>query len=388
MAERLQALSGFRAGLIMLFSVTFFGLVPLVLTYGEGHNPFLFAAGMRFGLAPVPGLVLLLCLGRRFLLPGMWRFLWCRLWSWPALFVLISYVDVALLGWSFDHAAPAVGAALYETWPIFLILIVAWGTGGRFRHGGWSLAVLLLVALVGVFLVVGSQGDGGSGGAGAGGNVGWGLLLAVLAALLTGVTGFSWVWAHHAERAWLAGPGGTAPGNGNSGRGSVAVVAVDNGAGHSMAWGAFFLLFLLLVVDFAAAVLNLILGLTLEVLGLSWFTSESVSRGFPLSLWLMALVGGAASYGLGSICWRYASMLTANVGIHAVSYLTPVAALFFLWVMGRSGPVEATVLLAGVSVLLTANVMLTLQGGVFRRWPLTALSLLGGGVVTLLLATG
>ena len=71
-----------NAPLIMLVAVSFFGLVPLVISWGVGHNPFLFSSGMRLGIAAFCAAILLWRYMPLLRNPSVFAYLWLGLRRW------------------------------------------------------------------------------------------------------------------------------------------------------------------------------------------------------------------------------------------------------------------------------------------------------------------
>ena len=58
----------------MCLVVAFFGMVPVVITLGSAHNPFLFSAAMKLGCAVLCGVVLVVSYRRDVFRKGTWVF--------------------------------------------------------------------------------------------------------------------------------------------------------------------------------------------------------------------------------------------------------------------------------------------------------------------------
>ena len=345
----------------MLLAVASFGVVPVVIAVGQGNNPFLFGSAMRFGIAVFCLIVLvgsywpvLKVLAQR----ESVVFIRGRLLSREMGGILFSYFDFAVLALSLRWAEPSASAVIYEVWPIVLIYIVARWTGGRYRRFDWQSMMMLLIAFVGVIFVLASQ-SGGFNGLRVmaldefSSKVYAGFGLALVAAFVTAFTGFSWVWSHNSVH-----------------HHGLPEVLREACGGRSLEM--MFLLVALVLSNAVALILNGVAGFVFGGLTDEWVTLKGL---------LLAFVGGGLSYGVASVMWRYATTLTDNLGLHAMSYGTPVFSLVFLAIVNEVGDVVGAYLIIGASTIISANLLINFEGEI--RWGFKALLLALGtcGVV-------
>ena len=296
-----------KAPLIMMVAVCFFGLVPLVISWGVGDNPFLFSSGMRLGVAVLCAAILLSRYMRLLRRPAVTAYLRLGLFRWEVAAVVGSYFDFAILAVSARLLGISASAVLYELWPIVLILIVSRWTGRRYQGVNPEVFLLLLAAFAGVGFILFSQASNSGGALAAVEERTWrfwaGSVLAVAAAVVTALTGFSWVWSHR----MLEG---------------ADLQEMEESGFASWERELFFLLVALVVTNLAAVALN-------QAAGWVWgaFSGEFVDW----STFGLAVIGGVFSYGVASVSWRIATSHTADLGIHALSYATPVFSLLFLF---------------------------------------------------------
>ena len=137
-----------------------------------------------------------------------------------------------------------------------------------------------------------------------------GLGLALTAAFVTAFTGFSWVWSHNSVN-------------------HQDIPEPMRKLGSKEHLEMLLLLVALVLSNLAAAPMNGAIGLAL------WdVTGEGITpRGF-----LLAATAGGLGYGAASVMWRRATTLTANLGIHAMSYAPPPSSprYFSPWPEGRA----------------------------------------------------
>ena len=319
----------------MTFTVAFFGLVPLVIALGSSYSPFLFGAAMRLGVSAFCLFVLLNFYRDEFANWDSLSFVGRRLFSREMAGILLSYFDFAVLALALRWIDVSVGAVIYELWPVALIFIVARWTGGRSGLFDVRMVVLLLMAFGGVVLVVACQDSGflwgGTGFAGTSDvSVYFGISLALGAAFITAFTGFSWVWSHNCVR-------------------DESLPVRFKGRRSRRSLEMFFLLVALVAGNLLAFLINGGVGLAY-----GWMTGEWITwGGFALGV-----VGGLCSYGVASVLWRVSTSLGGNVGIHAMSYFTPVFSLGFLALAGMIGEVRVDYLVAGTVVIVVANLLI------------------------------
>ena len=82
--------------------------------------------------------------------------------------------------------------------------------------------------------------------------------------------------------------------------------------------------------------------------GESWLSSRDV---------LLCFLGAFGVIAVCTVCWRLANLLTSNLGINAVSYLIPVLALGWLFILGETHVARVDWLLVGVGLVVGCNVL-------------------------------
>lgn len=329
--------AGVMLGVAFLFAFVLLGVAQ------AGQVPvFYLAFWTRLGIFFLVSVVFLTFYGRLLSEPAVLRFLVRRLWSWEVLLISASYLDFALMSLSFRFAEAQVVVVIFEVWPLFLIFIVS-AFSGRFYDSVSLLSYLgLSTAFCGVLLVLSS---------GAGGPV---VFLSALlsgdwretalsvafplgAALLTSMTGFSWVWwARSSSESVTKRPVPPA-------------LAGGRGQAPALLWCLAFCCLFCAVASF--------------LLGLVFHPGEPVVSG---RLLLYGFVVAGFGYGLAASLWRYATTLTRNVGVHAVSYLTPVFALPLLAVFGLLSELSVWPLALGVFLVVGSNLSVSVRG--FWGW--------------------
>ncbi len=325
----------------MLMAVAFFGLVPLTIALGRGHNPFLYGAAMRLGIALFVIVLLLAFFWPLLREKEIYSFIKRRFFSPEIAGILFSYFDFAVLGLAFRWADPSAGAVIFELSPLLLIFIVARWTSGRHHNLHRMTLFMLLIALIGVVFVLASQ-TGGFTNLGREtlnefpSNVYIGVALALAAAFITAFAGFSWVWSHNSV---------THP----------ELPAAIRESHDEETLGMFFLLAAAAMANLGAAALNAAAAAVHGAFTGEWITSNGV---------LLGVAGGILSAGVAAVLWNYASTLTRNLGIHSLTYGTPILSLAFLAVAGQIGEVDAAYLIIGTAAIITANLIINFEAEV------------------------
>ena len=255
--------------------------------------------------------------------------------SWETVLVQFSYLDFVFLAMAFRHGVePHVVAVAYEIWPILLITVVAWGSGGRYKKLGlWEYAGIA-VSIAGIYVAV-SAGNSVSiswlaqGVRGDGLQLLKGLGFPLLAGLATGFTGFSWVICSKAFRSDH--------------------VRNQNKDGADI--GAM-LLVLLCLCNALSSLQCAVLGMIFEGIGPHTVSVDILVYGLGI---------GGAGYGLAAVLWRLATTVSDHSGIHAISSLTPVVALVTFSMLGVLVGVDYAMLCLGTALTVIGNAAVVLH---------------------------
>ena len=151
-----------RAAAYMLVAVLLYAMMPVFVTLGEGHKaPFMYnAISMLFALLSTS--VFLMVFYRRQLFDReIWHVV-CRNWRrWSLLGVALGTFRYAIFGWSLRYIDVSVAAVLYETWPLFMILLTGkmFQTENRYENIGAFGWACILMGFVGLGFVISSQTD-------------------------------------------------------------------------------------------------------------------------------------------------------------------------------------------------------------------------------------
>lgn len=296
-----------RAAGLMSVNVFVFSLSPVVVVMaGVTGLPFLFSAVMQAG-GMIGYLLLLMVRYRWFLADGcvrdaIKRNLLAVRREWPLLALgILSGLDFALFIYSTRFVDISVAAVLFEVWPLFAVPLTAALTRRENRYARITLGSMLLLGggFAGAALVIASQ-TGRF--AGVGGLASFDLALGVSLALLSSVTVALAVCLFR----WAEDLVETLPERVREARGQLDLEL-------------FAVAVAIVVADVFAIAVNA---------GVGFATGEALEMGHVG----VGLLFGLFVYFAGSLAWRASNFVTADLGVNALTYITPLVALGWLWV--------------------------------------------------------
>ena len=318
----------------MLASVVGLSLIPLIVASGKGaQSPFLFNAFWRVGLC-AGCFVFLFVLYRDLIINR--SVLACirhHLFRWTMLFLIMNNFQMALLSISSGFVNISISAVLFETWPIFLVILMGWlfAKDGRYERNIFALIPVLFLAFVGVVLVSMSQVDNLEGLADLFlPSTVMGVMVGLGAAVMSGFAAFGVKWGVDLASELRFG-------------------SLD--AGHDM---QSLNLFAVVVANFISSLFSVPLSFALgafngEVVGIEW------------QIVVAALIGGSMVHAVSDTFWRKANLLTSNLGVNALGYLIPLASLAFLWLFSYVDVFHTQYLVLGALAIISANMFVNLK---------------------------
>lgn len=391
-SEAADRSSGNRIALgYILIAVVSYALIPVVIEYIGGESlPFFFVAAWRAGVAVgCVGILIVFYLplwlnkynwGRfKYYLSTSetkavdWRFPVINLhirvdelriplvnWKipgdfidWRVLLTILGNCEYALFAWSLQYIDITIATIVFQSWPIFFLILSALLLRENIRHfhnGKTALSLFLLVSLgfIGFAFIVFSQtGEIGklSGASLTTSDLVTGVGLVAGAMALGNLKAFGIDWGRRL---------------GNQLSGSI------TGLGSSPAM--FFVLVSFLISSFGAAVVGIVVGL---------------GRGETLDMEIlgMAFAGGLAVNATAGIMWRKANMADDDIGFNALGYAIPVVAILFLFLFQLADVSRVDYLIIGAMAIVVANLLINFEAEV--RWSFEALILALGGCGTI-----
>ena len=341
----------------MILAVVVFSTNTVIYDLGAAwKSPFLFAGFREIGL--VTGLVgPILFFGRglqldRALAKGVAGdcVSWLMLGSVLGAFGFVSFV----FGLKFVGISAA--AVIYETWPVFIMLMMAFLFRGkrRYRPITWSTILFSCIAVAGVGLVIVSQ------------NVSHEPL--------------SQIWSHLNDHRMFFGVG-------------LVLLAAVSAATHGACalklstllsekyvsdenrekGEVFFALLVTCVAVTLSAMLHFAPGL-MRSESISW---SSMVFAFATSMFITAP---------GVIAWRVANLKTHELGLNALSLATPILSLLWIWLLSTLDVPHLDYLIIGTTGVLAANLLINTCADARPRYKALVMSLWVFG--TLLYLTG
>ena len=315
----------------MLLAVTLFSSLPLVIAWGGGGKiPFLFNASMNAGIA-LGCLVFITILYHRLVFNATnLRVIARRAFDVKIALSVAANFNFAFFAWSTRFVDVSVAAILFETWPLFFILLMARLYRGETRYRALDLEMVFLLALglAGfAFVVVGQAGGLAGIQTGNLSVVVIGVTLAVLGAIATSFTAFGFRWGTDVVH-------------------EIPSEARSEIGEHSLEM--FGVLVAFLIANTLAAVLNAFAGMS----------NGEVMDSRTL---LIAVVVGGAVNGIANVAWRKANLTTNNPGINALAYATPLFSLVWLFLFTHVKPESPDYLVAGAVGIITVNLLINFE---------------------------
>ncbi len=318
------------AAAMMFGQALLFSFLPVLVAYAGTDSPFIFAA--IFGMSSIFASATFLAVWHRSLFfdRRVWQLAWKRAPSWTFLIWVIGLTDIALFAWSANLIDISVAMVLYQLSPILTVLLIErlFVNQGRYHKIGPLKVFLFALAVGGTAMVIVSQ-AGGIGGISLGGASAYalalGVALAIGAAMLDSTIGFGFRWG-------------------------VDLAAELPEVHRRTKYVEVF------CVVFGSVVTNLLIVPFIAAAGFA--RNESVTA----NAIFIALVGGPLVGTLPAILWRTANLMTDNLGVNIARYFTPLLSLIWLSFLSLIGDVDTSLLIAGASVIVVANVGVYLEG--------------------------
>ena len=335
-----------RAAVYMLVSIFFYALVPVFITWGEGHKaPFMYNTVILLFLNMGISIFLFVFYRRQILDREIWEIVRRNWRRWSLLGVLLGVFQYAVFGWALRYINVSVASVLYATWPLWMILLTGkmFKSEGRHENVGTFGWVCLLMGFAGLGFVVLCQTSDVTVGKE---NMSWlylflGMLLALIAA---GIAGLS---------------------SGCSIRWGVTVFNIvsrfkrisksKNASDHEQKEGnrdltIFFVLMSLVL----ATIPGIIIGAVLSILS----RQDEIVEADNMAI--AAILGLFISLPAG-IFFRQANIITTRLEINAMSYGTPVLTLAWLFVLGYISVPRTDWLIIGTLGVVAANALLNFK---------------------------
>ena len=276
--------------------------------------------------------------------------------DWRILLTILGNCEYALFAWSVKYIDIAVTTLLFQSWPIFFLLLSAMllrkdaniDTSGK---GTLSLILLIGLDFIGFAFIIFSQtGEIGKFGEIGASQLVIGMALALGAMALSNLKAFGIDWARNL---------GTQLSGSLRGLGSDPAI--------------FFVIVSFLLSSLGAAVVGLIVGF---------------GRGETLDFELLSLafLAGLVVNTTAGLMWRKANMADDDISFNALGYAIPVPPLVALFIFNQADISRVDYLILGATSIIVANLLINFEAEV--RWSFEALILALGGCGTVVYFRG
>ena len=317
-----------QAMALMLAAVLSWSLFPLAFSLSGGVGAPLLTGGLwRLGVSLI-GLCLLCFLFRPLVRdPSVWRLVGANLPRWSTVPMVLNGFQLALFFLASGSVDVSVVTVMSGLVPVIFILLMYGLAAGRYRRNLWSLSPFMVLAFLGSMLAVAGETGGLSLG-----SSGWSVVLGTSLSLLAALVGAFEAWTFRwgldlAERGFQV-----------------------YGTGYDPVLVALFGSLLVYVfLGLPGALATVLAGLVL---------GERLPWGVALS----AVICGMFLQGFGNFLFRKANLVTGNLGVNLLGYLTPVFSLLALAVFGRVNVLSPVYLAVGVLTVVGSNLAAGLAG--------------------------
>ena len=314
----------------MLVGVLASSATPLVISLADGsNNPFLFnfiwKAGGSVGL-----LGFLVFRYRTILLDHDFRARLVGIISWPILIIImVGESDILIFSWALRYIDVSVATILYQTWPALLILsmLFLFRSTTRYSSTTMALVVPVILAIVGFILVTVSQvSDTGLTESRSAALQTLGLCLALVSAL-----------AVSAEVAATVRFGSRI----RSGSDMGTRYAPDD-------------------VELFGTIAVTLVGKTI-LLPFFGLAAASAGEAVDAQTMLVVLIASIVISTAAGVLLRKSNLMTSNLGINVLGYVTPVLALILLFIFSQVGAIRTDYLIMGSAAIIAANILINFQ---------------------------
>ena len=319
-----------------------FSLLPLVLGVGRAEeSPFMFRAGLNFGSVLGCLVFLFFCSSRYILDKRILEIIRRNCFNLPIFIAAISRFNYAFFALAINRIDISVATIVYETWPIFMVILIPRLFKKRYRKITPTILGLLIMGFIGfVFVIIGQAGGFGTLDFSSGSPLLIGVLFAIIGSLLSSlaaydlklIANFIKLNTRFLEKVK------------DKNRSSLSPLKMSL---------------------FCVAIANVVIGVfsTIMNAGAGFINNESLL----MPDWRMvgiSMFAGFAVAAAGSTMRRYAILITNNSSINAISYATPIFALIWLGVFSFIAVPRSDYLIIGAIIIISANLLLNFEASI------------------------
>ena len=345
-----------KASAYMLMSVVLFSMLPLILDKsGASSSPFTFGSGLNFGRAIGSLIFLLFCyyylLADKNIIAAIIR----RLGDKSLYYLVFGNFAYVFFALSIKFIAIPVAAILYETWPIFMVLLTAkiFQIDRRYRKVTALNYLLIFLCFLGFAFIIISE-----------------------------IEDFRGILHVSLERKIMYGIALVL----------IAAIIAAVGRAHSLKWGI--TLREKLPAAYGGKYSDLQLELFCVVAGIviAGFFNSALSlvigfaHGEKLDMWVfcIGIAAGCLINAAASIFIRQANLITDNLTVNAISYLQPVFVLVWLGLFSLIEVPHVDFLIIGTTTIIAANLLLNFEASIRLAYKVLIIALLVCGSVVYL----
>ena len=354
------------AAFCVLLTVVMYSLIPVVIKWGDGHEfPFLFIAAYRLIICIILG-VLLWCFCKEFMRTVKdivkENIIKIKVGIHAIMFIF-SCTGYALFVASAKFSDYAVISVIHATWVIMFVFYKAYLYGPK-RHDKLNIPTtvfLTLLAFGGIVFVSISQHKGISF-SGNYENLFYGSGLAFLAAVITSLTAHGMRWATEMQDIYKD----------KKLNGNTANVGIVSYLHDKKKVEILFVVILHSIGSGVSALLSVLIGVV---------AGEDVGKFVAHAIdgdWRPILVAGIIG-SVAGVLWRASNLITTNLSINALSYLTPIFTITFLWILFGVGIKRPDLFIIGTIAVVVANLLINSAGSVRRSYKSLIIGLWGFG---------
>ena len=342
--------SGLQSALYMIIAVVFYSAVPIFFQLGNSdESPFLFTGIYLVSIGVGMGAVVLPIKRKLLFQPTVIEDIKSHCKSWLMLVSVSGVGGLALFACGLEFLEISIAAILYETWPLLLILAMSFLFKGTQRYRAISVGTVVFVslALCGATLVILSHNDTPQ----------------PLLEIRNTFTGIGTLFGIFLVLM-------SAVGQATFGAGTLKIgvlLAEKHSRPESRKMGEIVFVMVITLISMFIA------GGVLCAIGL--IASENISS----HQLIYAIIGGLFVNSIGAVAFRAANLTTDDLGVNAISFLTPLATLIWLWLLSILHVPHIDYLIIGAMCIVAANLLINAEASKRDAYKALVVSLLTFG---------
>ena len=349
-----------------LMSVVLFSLIPFLFYKGNAADaPFVFNSVWRFG--GFIGIVLFfVAFYYRFIRSHIARKVIYRgLFKWGFVALIMAQFSYTTFAWATAFIDIAIASVLYDTWPIAFVFYLSYLTNRQKKQRGNALKiplssyVLMILGLVGVCFTIMSKYGGFDFPSVDYGKFIAGIGLSILSVILVVITAHAFTLSTrlgnmYKKLSYKYKYDKKEIDTYSYYANNEVVLRFPPSVLFSCAlWGG-----ATLIVSF----LNICFGLLFGKIGIDDLIN--IEQTLSFYSFAVAISGGVIVAVLATVFWRAANLLTTNPAVNVTGYLTPVFAIFWLYLINAIDVQRFDFLIIGMIIIVVVNVLINIEASI------------------------